>query len=70
MHVQSNRTRTRVHLYCTRSISDVYTCVRVYVCTCVRMYMCTCVPTYLCMNVCVCVCVRACVRVCLLYYVN
>ena len=23
MHVQSNRTRTRVHLYCTHSISDV-----------------------------------------------
>ena len=22
MHVQSNRTRTRVHLYCNRSISD------------------------------------------------
>ena len=22
MHVQSNRTHTRVHLYCTRSISD------------------------------------------------
>ena len=24
MHVQSNRTRTRVHLYCTHSISDQY----------------------------------------------
>ena len=23
MHVQSNRTRTRVHLYCTHSISDL-----------------------------------------------
>ena len=25
MHVQSNRTRTRVHLYCTHSISGSYT---------------------------------------------
>ena len=24
MHVQSNRTRTRVHLYCTHSISGIY----------------------------------------------
>ena len=53
MHVQSNRTRTRVHLYCTHSISELDGhCLEVCLCACAVMLLLTSMFTGMFLNFC------------------